>query len=86
MMTVATWTLRDYWCLTTNGAVMVNNPIILIPVQPPKPIDPRARGIAQDALDRAAAERLTPSLSVLREMARQSPPPQSWWDEDFEGL
>jgi hypothetical protein len=40
----------------------------------------------QDARDRIEAEQLTPSSHVLREMARKSPPPQEWWDEDFEGL
>jgi hypothetical protein len=41
---------------------------------------------AQDILDRLEAERLTPSSHKLREIARKSPPPQDWWDEDFEGL
>ncbi len=86
MMTVATWTGRDHWCSTTNGAVMVNNPIILIPVQPAKSVDPERSESPQDALDRATAERLTPPSSVLREMARRSMPPQEWWGENFEGL
>lgn len=86
MMTVATWTGRDHWCSTTNGAVMVNNPINLVPVQPPMPIDSNRTESAQDAIDRAEAERITPPSSVLREIARRSAPPQEWWDEDFEGL
>jgi protein-tyrosine-phosphatase len=31
-------------------------------------------------------ERLTSSANVLAELAKQSPPPQKWWDEDFEGF
>ena len=42
--------------------------------------------LSQDILDRLEAERLTPSAHELREIARKSPPPQDWWDEDFEGL
>ena len=40
----------------------------------------------QDVLDRTEAEKLTPPSNVLCEMARRSPPPQEWWDEDFEGM
>jgi hypothetical protein len=86
MMTITSWTGRDHWCSTTNGAVMVNNPIILIPVETDHSIDDERVESHQDALDRAEAEKLTPSSSVLREIARRSAPPQEWWDEDFEGL
>ena len=44
------------------------------------------RESAQDARDRIEAQKLTPPSHILREMARESPPPQEWWDEDFEGL
>jgi hypothetical protein len=44
------------------------------------------RETRKDAQDRIEAEKLTPSSDVLREMARKSPPPPEWWDEDFEGL
>ncbi len=40
----------------------------------------------QDILDRLEAEKLTPPSHELQKMARKSPPPQDWWDEDFEGL
>lgn len=42
--------------------------------------------IIQDTQNGIEAEKLTPHSSVLREMARKSPPPQEWRDEDFEGL
>jgi hypothetical protein len=49
-----------------------------------------ARGLygetTPDADDRIEAEKITPSLSALQELAKKSLPPQEWWDEDFEGL
>lgn len=69
-----------------DSTTMVNNPIVMVPVKPPGPIDPDRGESQQDMLDRIAAERLTPPSSSLRDMARKSMPPQEWWDEDFEGL
>ena len=40
----------------------------------------------QDALDRIEAQKMLPSIDVLVKMARNRPPPQEWWDEDFSGL
>jgi hypothetical protein len=40
----------------------------------------------RDFLDRMEAERMGPSAEVLVELAKRFPPPQEWWDEDFEGL
>ncbi len=40
----------------------------------------------QDALDRIKAQKMLPSMDVLVQMARNHPPPQEWWDEDFSGL
>jgi hypothetical protein len=40
----------------------------------------------QDALDRIEAQKMLPSIDVLVRMARNRPPPQEWWDEDFSGL
>jgi hypothetical protein len=37
-------------------------------------------------IDRIAAEKLTPPSDVLQDIARNSTPPQEWWDEDFDGL
>jgi hypothetical protein len=72
---------------TTNSTSITSSSyMIWIPVQPPNPTDPERGESAQDALDRTAAEKLTPSSSVLREIARRSMPPQEWWDEDFGGL
>ena len=44
------------------------------------------RETSRVARDRIAAESITPSSSALQELAKKSPPPQEWWDEDFEGL
>jgi hypothetical protein len=66
---------------TGNGAthsVVVTN---FIRLNPPEPTPTR-----HDVLDRLEADRLTPPARVLLEMAKKSPPPQSWWDEDFGGL
>ncbi len=81
--------IRDEFAKKTTivGIVlMVNNPIVLVPVKPPGPIDPDCGESQQDMLDRIAAERLTPPSSALRDMARKSMPPQEWWDEDFDSL
>jgi hypothetical protein len=40
----------------------------------------------QDALDRTEAQKMLPSIDVLVRLARDHPPPQEWWDEDFSGL
>ena len=31
-------------------------------------------------------ERIGPSAETLVELAKRFPPPQKWWDEDFEGF
>jgi hypothetical protein len=85
-MTVALWRNPDFRWSTTNSATMVHNPIVLVPVQTPRPIDHDGGESQEDMLDRIAAERLTPPSSALRDIARKSMPPQEWWDEDFEGL
>jgi hypothetical protein len=66
---------------TGNGAMHTVVYANFIWLAPPEPTPAR-----QDALDRLEANRLTPPARVLLEMAKISPPPQSWWDEDFDGL
>jgi hypothetical protein len=39
-----------------------------------------------DFTDTPEAGRTGPSAEVLVELAGRFPPPQEWWDEDFEGL
>jgi hypothetical protein len=40
----------------------------------------------RDFLDSMEAERMGPSAEVLVELAKRFPPPQEWWDENFEEL
>jgi hypothetical protein len=46
----------------------------------------RARTSDESIDHRSVADKLTPPSAVLLEWAQKSPPPQEWWDEDFEGL
>jgi hypothetical protein len=39
-----------------------------------------------DFPDLLEADRTEPSAQVLVELAGRFPPPQEWWDEDFDGL
>ncbi len=39
-----------------------------------------------DLTDSPEAERTGPSAETLVELAKRFPPPQTWWDEEFEGL
>jgi hypothetical protein len=40
----------------------------------------------QEILDSIEAERLALPIESLVKMAKKFPPPQDWWDEDFDGL
>lgn len=75
----------------TTGPEPLNGPPIPHPTASP---DTRNRGTTitigpdeiRDFLDAMKAERTGPSAHVLVELAKRFPPPQEWWDEDFEGL
>ncbi len=79
---------------TANGnAYNVVVDFRFVALDPPEPIanETGANSFAQGALSanmpsRIEIEALTPSSRALQEIARKSPPPQEWWDEDFEGL
>jgi hypothetical protein len=70
----------QYMPCTMNSTACTPTIISFVPVVPPEPI-----GARRDMADKREAEKMTPPTSALREMARKSPPPQEWWDEDFEG-
>jgi hypothetical protein len=73
---------------TSNATACQIVELGLIALDPPERIGAyTARGeTRQDARNRIEAEKLTQPSHVLREMAIKSPPPQQWWDEDFERL
>jgi hypothetical protein len=42
--------------------------------------------VDKDVRDRIEIGKTAPKFEDLVELAKKFPPPQEWWDEDFEGL